>query len=177
MDALDVDAVAGRVAAATRITVLHAIVTQNIDGLHQRAGSAPDRVIEVHGTMYEVVCLSCGERGPMRATLDRVAAGEPDPACEACGGILKSATISFGQALDEATLLRGYTVTLEADVFIAVGTSLAVHPVAGLVDLAVRNGTTTIMVNAEPTPYDTLVDAVIREPISTALPRLLGSRA
>ena len=85
---------------------LHTVVTQNIDELHQRAGTDPGRVVEVHGTMRQVVCLSCGERAPMERALERVRAGEDDPPCRTCGGILKSATISFGQALVTADLQR-----------------------------------------------------------------------
>lgn len=153
---------------------LLAIVTQNIDELHQRAGSDPDRVIEVHGTIYGVECLSCGARTTMAAALARVDAGEEDPPCLDCGGILKSATISFGQLLDEATLRRAITVVGQCDLLLCVGTSLVVHPVAGLVDLALRAGTTVVIVNAQPTPYDAEAHAVVREPIGTALPALLA---
>jgi NAD-dependent deacetylase len=152
---------------------LHAIVTQNIDGLHQLAGSSAGKVIELHGTMFEVICLGCGERGSMGRTLTRVADGEADPACLRCGGILKSATVSFGEQLDESTLRRAYTSVLEADLFLAVGTSLQVYPAAGLVDLALRARITTVIVNGEPTPYDRLAQAVIREPIGSVLPRLI----
>ncbi len=154
---------------------LHAIVTQNIDGLHQRAGSDPARVIEVHGTIFEVGCLSCGDRGPMQATLDRVAAGEEDPPCRLCGGILKSATISFGQQLDPTTLRRAVTQVAESDLLLAVGTSLQVHPVAGLVDLALGSGARVVIINAEPTPYDDEAHAVLREPISAVLPALAAA--
>jgi NAD-dependent deacetylase len=151
---------------------LHAIVTQNIDGLHQLSGSDPYRVIEVHGTIFAVVCLTCGNRTTMRSALDRVAAGEPDPPCLLCGGILKSATISFGQALDERTLRRAFASVLESDVLIAVGTSLQVHPVAGLVDVALGAGAKVVIVNAGPTPYDEDVHAVLREPIGEVLPAI-----
>jgi NAD-dependent deacetylase len=154
---------------------LLAIVTQNIDGLHQRAGSDPGRVIEMHGTMFEVDCLSCGDRTTMRSALDRVEAGEEDPACLRCGGILKSATISFGQSLDRATLRRAVTAVTESRLLLAVGTSLTVHPVAGLVDLAAAAGARVVIVNAQPTPYDGLADAVLREPISDALPALVAA--
>jgi NAD-dependent deacetylase len=150
------------------------IVTQNIDGLHQRAGNHPGRVIEVHGTMFEVTCLTCADRTSMRAALDRVAAGEPDPACELCGGILKSATISFGQALDQHTLRRAVTAATESDLLLAVGTSLQVHPVAGLVDVALSAGARVVIVNAEPTPYDSEVDAVLRGRIGDILPALVS---
>jgi NAD-dependent deacetylase len=111
----------------------------------------------------------------MDRTLTRVADGEADPACLRCGGILKSATVSFGEQLDESTLRRAYTSVLEADLFLAVGTSLQVYPAAGLVDLALRARITTVIVNGEPTPYDRLAHVVIREPIGSVLPRLIAS--
>jgi NAD-dependent deacetylase len=153
---------------------LRALLTQNIDGLHQAAGSDPALVVELHGTVHEVVCLSCGDRTPMRSVLDRVEDGEADPACPRCGGILKSATISFGQALDAAVVDAAVAAAEDCDVFVAVGTSLTVHPAAGLVDLAASHGARVVVVNAEPTPYDGTADLVVREPIGTALPRLLG---
>jgi NAD-dependent deacetylase len=153
---------------------LRALLTQNIDGLHQKAGSSPSMVLELHGTVHEVACLTCGERTPMRQVLDRVESGEADPACEACGGILKSATISFGQALDAAVIEAAAEAAADCDVFLAVGTSLTVHPAAGLTDLAAAHGARVVVVNAEPTPYDGLADLVVREPIGTALPRLLA---
>jgi NAD-dependent deacetylase len=154
---------------------LRALVTQNIDGLHQRAGSDPDLVIEVHGTVWEVECLSCHDRTTMRSALDRVAAGEDDPACLRCAGILKSATISFGQSLDPATLRRAVSHVAESDLFLAIGTSLQVQPVAGLVDLAIGAEATVVIINAEPTPYDDDAHAVLREPIGTVLPALAAS--
>jgi NAD-dependent deacetylase len=153
---------------------LRALLTQNIDGLHQRAGSSPELVVELHGTVHEVGCLTCGERTPMRATLDRVLAGEPDPSCRACGGILKSATISFGQALDPAVVDAAAAAATDCDVFLAVGTSLTVHPAAGLTDLAAAHGARVVVVNAEATPYDDLADLVVRDRIGEALPRLLS---
>ncbi len=155
-----------------RAGLIHAIVTQNIDGLHQRAGSDPERVIEVHGTIFQVVCLSCAEMTTMEEALDRVAAGEEDPACLACGGILKSATISFGQSLEPATLRRAYSSAAESELLMTVGTSLQVFPVAGLVDIALGAGATVVIVNAEPTPYDDRAQAVLREPIGAVLPAL-----
>ena len=151
---------------------LDAIVTQNIDGLHQRAGSSPERVIELHGTLFEVACLGCGDRTTMAAALERVASGDPDPACLACGGILKSATISFGQALDPATLRRAVAAAAGCDLLLAVGTSLTVHPAAGLVEYAASAGARVVIVNAEPTPYDRAVDAVLHERIADVLPAL-----
>ena len=153
---------------------LLALVTQNIDELHQRAGSSPDLVIELHGTMRWVVCWSCADRGPMTAVLERVRAGEEDPSCLRCGGILKSATISFGQNLDPAVLERAEQAALECDLMLAVGSSLSVYPAAGLVPLARQAGAGLVIVNAEPTPYDGLADAVIQDSISQVLPALVS---
>ena len=153
---------------------LLALITQNVDGLHQAAGSSPERVLEVHGTVHEVECLSCSDRTTMRSALDRVEAGEPDPACLLCGGILKSATVSFGQELDEGVLEAAAEAAADCDVFLAVGTSLQVWPVAGLTEIAAAHRARIVIVNAEPTPFDDLADLVVREPIGTALPRLLA---
>jgi NAD-dependent deacetylase len=153
---------------------LHALVTQNIDGLHQRAGNSADRVVEVHGTVHDVVCMACGWRGPMQAVLDRVRAGEADPSCASCGGILKSATISFGQALVPSVIARALRAAEEADVLLAVGTSLQVYPVAGMVPAAKEAGAFVVIVNAEPTPLDGLADVVLRESISQVLPAICG---
>jgi NAD-dependent protein deacetylase/lipoamidase len=152
---------------------LRALVTQNIDGLHQAAGSNPDLVIEIHGTIRQVGCLSCRDRTPMAEALKRVAAGEDDPPCRRCGGILKSATISFGQALEPAVLNAAISAAQACDVLLAVGTSLSVHPAAGLCDLALGSGARLVIINAEPTPYDEVAHAVLREPIGTVLPRLV----
>ncbi|MGY1744822.1 SIR2 family NAD-dependent protein deacylase [Blastococcus sp. SYSU D00695] len=153
---------------------LRALVTQNVDGLHQAAGSAPGRVLELHGTVHAVECLSCRDRTTTAEALARVDAGEPDPACLVCGGILKTATVSFGQALDAAVLDAAVAAAGDCDAFLAVGTSLGVHPAAGLVEVAAAAGARVGIVNAEPTPYDRLADLVVREPIGTALPRLLA---
>ena len=152
---------------------LDTLITQNIDGLHQMAGSSPDRVVEIHGTMREVVCLSCDERAPMERALARVRAGEEDPACRTCGGILKSATISFGQALVQSDLFRAQRAAAQCDLLLAVGTKLSVYPVAGVVPIAKEAGARVVIVNAEPTAMDTLADAVLRGPISTLLPRII----
>jgi NAD-dependent deacetylase len=153
---------------------LRAIVTQNIDGLHQLAGNSEDSVIEVHGSLYEVECLSCHARTAMSDTLERVAAGEEDPACLRCGGILKAGTISFGQPLVPAVFEAARRAAADCDVFITVGTSLSVQPVAGLVDVAMRRGAKIVIVNAERTPYDNKADARLDGPISDVLPRLVG---
>jgi NAD-dependent deacetylase len=154
---------------------LRAIVTQNIDGLHQKAGSDPARVIEIHGTLWFVQCLTCENRTPMAETLARVDAGEEDPPCELCGGILKSATISFGQALEPRVLHAAVDAARGCDLLVAVGTSLSVHPAAGLVDVAMAAGARVMIINAEPTPYDRVADAVVREPIGTSLPAMVAA--
>jgi NAD-dependent deacetylase len=150
---------------------LHALITQNIDGLHHLAGNRD--VVELHGTLFEVVCLDCGDRGSMGQTLKRVAAGEADPPCLRCGGILKSATVSFGETLDENTLRRASASVLECDLLLAVGTSLQVYPAAGLVDLALRARVAVVIINGGPTPYDRLATAVLHGPIGELLPRLV----
>ena len=153
---------------------LHALVTQNIDGLHQRAGSAIDKVIEVHGTVHDVMCMSCDWRGPMQPVLDRVRAGEDDPPCQRCGGILKSATISFGQPLVADVIARAMRAASEADLVLAVGSSLQVYPVAGAVPAAKAVGARVVIVNAEPTPFDDVADAVLRGAIGAVLPAICG---
>lgn len=153
---------------------LRALITQNVDGLHQRAGSGDGTVIEIHGTVRDAVCLSCGLRTPMPEILARVDAGEDDPPCAGCGGIQKSATISFGQALDQDVLDAAIIAARSCDLFLAVGTSLTVQPAAGLCLEAVDHGARLVIINAEETPYDGLADAVLRRPIGETLPRLAG---
>jgi NAD-dependent deacetylase len=153
---------------------LRALLTQNIDELHQLAGSSPAAVVELHGTIHQVECLGCGDRQPMRAALHRVRAGEADPACLRCGDILKSATVSFGQALDPAVLRAAERAARDCDVFLAVGTSLTVHPAAALPRVAVAAGAALVVVNAQPTPYDGAAAAVLREPIGDVLPELVA---
>jgi NAD-dependent deacetylase len=153
------------------------IVTQNIDGLHQKAGSAPSKVIEIHGTVHEAECLSCDRRIPMSQALARVDAGEEDPACADCGGILKSATISFGQPLVPAVLEAAVDAATSCDLFIAIGSSLTVHPAARLGQVAVDHGAQLVIVNAQPTPYDGLAAVVLRDPIGDVVPALVSSLA
>jgi NAD-dependent deacetylase len=153
---------------------LRAIITQNIDGLHQKAGSNPDLVIEVHGTMLEAECLVCGRRTPMPELLARLDLGEDDPPCLACGGIQKSATISFGQALRPEVFAAAERAARGCDVFLAVGSSLGVQPAAGLCLEAVESGARFVIINAQETPYDRLADAIVREPIGEVLPTLVS---
>lgn len=152
---------------------LHALITQNIDELHQIAGNSPDKMIEVHGTMRKFMCWDCGVRGPMQEVLERLHAGEEDPKCRDCGGILKSDTISFGQQLVPEVIDHAMRVASEAELFIAVGTTLQVYPVASTFDLALSAGAKTVIVNAQPTPYDDLADALLKESITKVLPEIL----
>ncbi|MFD1662420.1 NAD-dependent deacetylase [Streptomyces caeni] len=149
------------------------VITQNVDGLHQLAGMPARKVLELHGTVRSVVCTRCHARGSMEDALARVEAGEDDPLCLECGGILKSATVMFGERLDPVVLGEAVAITKACTVFIAVGSSLQVQPAAGLAGVAADHGARLVIVNAEPTPYDDLADEVIREPIGTALPELL----
>ena len=161
------------VAGLERARVPARVITQNVDGLHQLAGMPARKVLELHGTARTVVCTGCQAKAPMEDALARVAAGEEDPPCLECGGILKSATVMFGERLDPAVLGEAIAITKACQVFIAVGTSLQVQPAAGLAGLAADHGARLIIVNAEPTPYDDQADEVVREPIGTALPELL----
>jgi NAD-dependent deacetylase len=161
-------------AALERRGRLHALVTQNIDGLHQRAGNSPDAVIEVHGTLHRAVCLGCESRQPMQAVLERVRAGEEDPPCEHCGGILKSDTISFGQPLVPRVIAQAMRLSADADCLVAIGTSLQVYPIAAAVPAARAAGARLVIVNAQPTPFDDLADATFAGSISEVLPALLA---
>ena len=149
------------------------ILTQNVDGLHQRGGISPRKVLELHGTALQVQCLGCRVRGPMADALDRVRAGEPDPSCPACGGILKPATVMFGEYLDPEVLGQARGIAAACDQLLAIGTTLRVHPAAGLVDIALAAEARVTIVNAEPTPYDDRAAEVVREPIGTAVPALV----
>jgi NAD-dependent deacetylase len=163
--------------ALERTGRLHTLITQNVDGLHQAAGSSPERVVEIHGTIREVGCLDCGERAPMERALARVRAGEEDPPCRSCGGILKSATISFGQNLVARDLQRAEAAAQSCDLLLAIGSTLSVFPIAGVVPVAKRAGAKIVIVNAEPTEMDGLADALIRGPIGTILPVLVGAES
>ena len=146
------------------------LVTQNVDGLHHDAGSDPARIIEIHGNVRDVKCLSCSYRAPMQVALDRVRAGEDDPECPECRGILKSATISFGENLVAADLERSQQAAARADVFCALGTTLGVYPAAALPEIALRRGAALVIVNAQETPFDDYAAFVVREPLGEVLP-------
>jgi NAD-dependent deacetylase len=153
---------------------LRALITQNIDGLHRAAGSSPSCVLELHGTIHRTRCLGCGLETPMQEQLDRVRAGDLDPPCRTCGGIQKSATVSFGQGLDTEVLRQALSAASDCDLFMAIGTSLRVQPAAHLCAVAIRNGARCVIVNAEPTPYDDRVDAVVRGTIGEVLPSIFA---
>lgn len=159
--------------ALERAGRLDALLTQNVDGLHQAAGSSPELVVEIHGTMREVTCLACGWRGPAAETLDRVRSGEVDPPCLRCGGVLKSATVSFGQNLVAEDLDRAFAAAADCDLLLAVGTRLSVFPVAAMVPIAAEAGIPVVICNAEPTDMDALAEVVVRGSISEVLPILV----
>jgi NAD-dependent deacetylase len=149
------------------------VVTQNVDGLHQLGGLTPRKVLELHGTARRTQCTRCHARGDMAEALDRVRAGQADPPCLLCGGVLKPATVFFGEHLDPQVLGEARAIAAACDVLLAVGTTLQVHPAAGLVDLALAAGARVVIVNADPTPYDDAAAEVVREPIGTSVPALL----
>ncbi|MFC1419536.1 SIR2 family NAD-dependent protein deacylase [Streptacidiphilus cavernicola] len=149
------------------------VLTQNVDGLHQLGGVSARKVLELHGTARKTQCLGCKVVGSMADALDRVRAGEPDPACSACGGVLKPATVMFGEHLDPEVLGKARGIAAACDRMLVIGTTLRVHPAAGLVDVALAAGAEVTIVNAEPTPYDERAAAVVREPIGTAVPALV----
>jgi NAD-dependent deacetylase len=154
---------------------LHTLITQNVDGLHQKAGNSPESVVEIHGTRREVVCMECDERAPIERALARVRAGEDDPPCRSCGGILKTATISFGQSLVMEDLRRAELAAQSCDLLLAIGTTLAVYPAAGVVPIAKSCGARIVILNAERTEMDGLADALLRGSISEVLPRIVGA--
>ncbi len=152
------------------------LITQNIDGLHHRAGSDPDRLVEIHGSIREVVCLSCDYRAPMQVALDRVRAGETDPSCPVCSGLLKSSTISFGQSLVEEDLIRSEWAARNCDVMLSIGSTLAVHPIARVVPIAKQTGAKVVILNGEATEMDDIADSVVNGSITELLPSILGIR-
>jgi NAD-dependent deacetylase len=154
---------------------LDTLITQNVDGLHLKAGHSPERLVEIHGTLREVVCMECGERAPMERALARVRAGEEDPPCRSCGGILKSATISFGQGLVPEDLMRAERAARRCDLLLAVGSTLSVFPIAGVVPVAKQAGARVVIMNAEPTAMDELADALLQGRLSDLLPRIIAA--
>ena len=151
---------------------LHAVVTQNVDGLHQKAGTDPDKVIEVHGTIWWTRCWGCEDRRPMAEAIGRVLAGEEDPPCLVCGGILKSDTISFGQSLVPEVIDAAFDAAERCDLMLAAGSTLSVFPAANVVPRARMSGARVVILNAEPTAMDRIADAVLRGPLSDLLPAI-----
>ena len=161
-----------RLAGAGRLA---GVITQNVDGLHTDAGLPAELVCEVHGTGRQFVCLACGDRGPMADAVARVEAGEEDPDCLSCGGILKAATVSFGQGIPAGVWARAEALTAACDAFVVVGSSLVVQPAAGLPRRASRLGARLVIVNREPTPLDDLADVVLHGEAGTLLPALVDA--
>jgi NAD-dependent deacetylase len=154
------------------------IVTQNIDGLHQAAGSDPQLVVEVHGSAHRSKCLSCGHEQPIGQVLARVADGDLDPRCEAgvhpCGGLLKAATISFGQSLDPTSMPRASDLAMACDVLICLGSTLGVYPVASIVPLAKDQGAKLIICNKGRTSMDDLADVLVDDDLAVVVPALVA---
>jgi len=165
------------VAELERRGKLRAVITQNIDGLHQRAGSSRGRVIEIHGTALAVVCLSCGDRLPREDVQARVQAGEAVPECRECGGILKPATVSFGQAMPERETELAFAHAESADVFLVIGSSLVVHPAAYLPVRAVEAGAKLVIVNLDETPCDPMATVVVRGKAGETMSTLVAALA
>lgn len=159
------------VAALERTGRAPVVVTQNIDGLHQLAGSTD--VIELHGTTRAAVCLDCRRRSSIEVVLDRVREGDTDPRCETCGGLLKTATVSFGEALDEADLERAMREADRCDVCLAVGSTLSVWPAAGVPVRAVETGARLVIVNQGETDLDAVADAILEGAAGEVLPALI----
>lgn len=160
--------------ALARLEALHRldlIVTQNIDGLHQKSGSHPDRVVELHGTAHRVRCLDCSATWPADDIQSRLAA-DPLPDCEQCGGMLRAATVLFGEAMPETPLRRAFAAARQCDLMIVVGSSLVVQPAARIPEIAVASGAHLAIVNAEPTPLDHLATVVINGRAGDVLSRL-----
>ena len=151
---------------------LRAIITQNIDGLHQRAGNT--NVIELHGTTVECECLTCGARISMDEAVERVQSGDLAPECDACGGLLKPATISFGQSMPALAMQAAAKACQDCEVFLAVGSSLVVYPAAAFPEIAKQSGAALVIINRTPTPLDGIADLVVNDEIGKTLPRLFG---
>ena len=151
------------------------MITQNIDGLHQASGVPGDRVIELHGNGTYAMCLSCGRRHGLERVRARFEADGEPPSCDACGGFVKSATISFGQAMPASALRRAQELALSCDLFLVIGSSLVVYPAAAIPVLAKRNGARVVIVNREPTELDDAADLVINADIGAVLEPFLGN--
>lgn len=156
-------------ASLHRAGKIPAVITQNIDNLHQASGLAPECVVELHGNTTYATCLGCGDRYELAWVCERFEPKEEAPDCPGCGGPIKSATVSFGQAMPAAAMQRSEELTLGCDLFLVVGSSLVVWPAAGFPLMAKRNGSVLVIINREPTEFDNLADLVVRQDIGDAL--------
>jgi NAD-dependent deacetylase len=153
---------------------LDCVITQNIDGLHQKSGIPEEMVIELHGTAWWVNCLECGQRYPREDIHHRFEAGEKAPRCHACGGIMKPATISFGQSMPEKETREAERRSAACDLFLAAGSSLVVYPAAQMPLVARDSGARLVIINMEPTPHDRYADVVIHQKTGEALPEIVA---
>jgi NAD-dependent deacetylase len=158
-------------AALERAGRVRALLTQNVDGLHRRAGSS---VVELHGSVARVVCVDCGAGASTAWALAEVRAGAGEPRCPLCGGVVRFAAVAFGEPLAEGVLREARAAALDCDALLVAGTSLAVEPAASLVALAARAGAAVVICNLTPTPFDRLAAAVVREPVEESLPALVA---
>ena len=150
------------------------VITQNIDGLHQASGIPPEKIVELHGNTTYATCLDCGQRYEIADLRRAFEADGEAPVCDKCLGYVKTATVSFGQAMPVLAMKRAETETLAADLFIVLGSSLVVYPAAGFPELAKRNGAALAIVNREPTGLDDIADLVIHEPIGDTMGAAAG---
>lgn len=161
------------IAEMERLGLLDCLITQNIDGLHFKAGNTPERVIEIHGTVMYVLCLSCGKRYGRDAIEERLAAGERVPRCDDCAGLLKPATVAFGQPMPEKETTEAFRRARAADLFICIGSSLVVHPAAQLPVVAKDNGAFLVIINRDPTACDSLADIIHRGVAGPAMEEIM----
>ena len=161
------------IAEMERLGKLDSVITQNIDGLHMKAGNSPNRVIELHGTAMHVSCLHCQKRYDRELIQERIKEGVKAPACEDCGGPLKPATISFGQPMPERETQQAYHLSSLCDLFIVIGSSLVVHPAASMPLVAKRGGAKLVIINRDPTPYDDMADVLIHDQAGPTLDNIL----
>jgi NAD-dependent deacetylase len=162
------------VAELMRRNSANCVITQNIDGLHQESGVAESRLIELHGNSTYATCLDCESRHELAPILEDFARNERLPVCGECGGIVKTATVSFGQAMPRAAMDRAEAATLACDLFLAIGSSLVVYPAAGFPLLAKQNGARLVIINREPTELDGLADLVVNDEIGPTLGDAVG---
>jgi NAD-dependent deacetylase len=161
------------IAEMERLGKLDSVITQNVDGLHLKAGNSPEKIIELHGTAMHVSCLHCQKRYDRDAIQERIKEGVKAPVCDDCGGPLKPATISFGQAMPERETQQAYSVSSLCDLFIVIGSSLVVHPAASMPVVAKRAGARLVIINRDPTPCDDMADMVIHDQAGPTMDRIL----